>query len=93
MSTIVSRNVDELSEPSRHYLEELLGRELSAHQRIYIIVGLLHPKPSDAKRQKAAAGIRDLLAQAEHHGQAASIAPSESEAAVEDAMSEVRRRR
>jgi hypothetical protein len=64
MDNIVARNVDDLSAPNRQHLEQILGRELAPHQKVYIIVGLLHPKPSAAAKRKAASSIRQIFANA-----------------------------
>jgi len=43
MSTIVTRKVVDLSEPSRQTLEELLGRGLAADERVSVLVDAFYP--------------------------------------------------
>lgn len=88
MDNIVARNVDDLSAPNRQHLEQILGRELAPHQKVYIIIGLLHPKPSAAAKRKAAAGIRQIFANAKPQKK---VTAREADRVVNQAVAEVRR--
>jgi hypothetical protein len=92
MSTIVRRNVDDLPEPSRTNLEELLGHSLRPHQSVYIIVDALRSGPSATVKEQAAQGIRRILAEAQRHAEDQGVSAAEADAAVEEAMFEIRRR-
>ena len=92
MSTIVSRNVDDLPEPSRQSIEQLLGARLEAHQRVYIIVEAPLAGPSEARRSHAARRMQDLMARAQAHADAQGVSDQEMDAAVDEAMTHVRRR-
>jgi hypothetical protein len=87
MNNIVTRNVDELSAPSRQHLEQIVGRELPAHQKIYIIVGLMHPKPSAAAKRKSVAGLRKLIGSVKPPKK---VSASEADRIVDEAVRDTR---
>ncbi len=92
MSSLVSRNVDDLSDASRQTIEQLIGSPLKAHQRVYIVVDVPPPGPPAAVRLQAAERIRQIVAQAQGHADSQGVADAEMDAAVEEAMAEIRRR-
>jgi hypothetical protein len=92
MSTIVRRNVDDLPEPSRTHLEELVGHALNPHQNVYIIVDALRSGPSAVAKEQAARGIRRILAEAQRHAEEQGISAAEADEAVEEAMLKIRPR-
>ena len=87
MNHIVARNVDELSAPSRQHLEQIVGRELPPHQKIYIIVGLMHPKPSATAKRKSLVGLRDLIGSAKPPKK---VSAREADRVVDEAVRDVR---
>ena len=89
---MLSRNVDEIPEASRRSLENLLGRELQEHQRVFIMVLDPAAAPNEAARRSAAVGLRDIIAQAGRHADANGMSEDEVDAAVTEAMEHVRRR-
>lgn len=89
---MLSRNVGEIPEASRRSLEDLLGRRLQENQRVFIMVFDPTKVPSDEQRAGAAAGLREIIGEAERHAAAAGVSDAEIDAAVEEAMSDVRRR-
>jgi len=92
MSTIVSRNVDDLPEPSRQGIEQLLGVRLEAHQRVYIIVAAPLAGPAESKRRPAARRMQELIVRAQAHADAHGVTDQEMDASVEEAMTRVRHR-
>ncbi|HEX4070558.1 MAG TPA: hypothetical protein VHX68_05295 [Planctomycetaceae bacterium] len=92
MENMLSRNVTEIPESSRRSLEDLLGRQLLANQRVLIMV--LDPSAAPDKEQRAcaAAGLREISAAAQAHADQAGVSDGEIDAAVEEAMGHVRRR-
>ena len=92
MQNIVSHNVDEIPEASRRSLENLLGHELQQNQRVCILVLDPVASPTDDQRCSAAKGLRQLIAQVESHANEQGIREAEVDAAVEEALAQVRRR-
>lgn len=92
MSALISRNVDDLPAASRENIEQLIGSPLKAHQRVYIVVDMPPPGPSEAVRLQAAERIRQIVAQAQSHADNIGVSDSEMDAAVDEAMAHVRRR-
>jgi hypothetical protein len=92
MENILSRNVGEISEPNRRSLEDLLGRQLQQNQRIFIMVFDPSAAPTDEQRATSAAGLREIITEAEKHADEVGATDQEIDAAVEDAMADVRRR-
>jgi hypothetical protein len=92
MDNLLSRTVTEIPEESRRSLEDLLGRQLRAGQRIFIMV--LEPSVSrgDAQRAAAAAGLRDIMVEARAHADREGVTEEQIDAAVEESMAQVRRR-
>ncbi len=89
---MLSRNVTEIPEASRRSLEDLLGRQLLANQRVFIMVLDPSAVPDEAQRTSAAAGLREIIAAAQAHADQAGVSDEEIDAAVEEAMGHVRRR-
>lgn len=92
MSALISRNVDDLPESSRQGIEQLIGTPLESHQRVYIVVDAPPPGPPGAVRLQAAERIRQIVAQAQAHADNKGVTDAEMDAAVEEAMADVRRR-
>lgn len=92
MSALISRNVDDLPEASRQSIEQLIGSPLEAHQRVYIVVDAPPPGPTGATRLQAAERIRQIVSQAQAHADSKGVTDVEMDAAVEEAMADVRRR-
>ena len=87
-----TRSVDELPEPALRTLENLLGRQLLAHQRVFLAVLPPTDRPDDESRRKGAQGLRELIAQAQQHADAQGVTDSEIDEAVGEAMAQVRHR-
>jgi hypothetical protein len=92
MSALVSRKVAELSEASRRGIEQLIGSPLEANQRVYVVVDAPPPGPAPAAKIRAAEHIRQIVAQAQAHADSKNLTDEEMDAAVEEAMANVRHR-
>jgi hypothetical protein len=92
MDTVVSRSVLDLPAQQRTTLEQLIGRPLAAEQQVLIMIVDPPAIPSEAARERAAVGIRKIIAEAQAHADAHHVTDDEADAAVEEAMAHVRRR-
>ena len=92
MSTIVSRNVDDLTETSRQGLEQLLGARLEAHQRVYVIVEAPLAGPAEPERRQAARRLQKVIDRAQANADAHGITDQEMDSAVDEAMAHIRLR-
>jgi hypothetical protein len=91
METIV-RNVSEIQEDQKRWLEDALGRELQGNQRVLIMV--LNPgamADADIRRQ-ALADLKQLSAKGGENAQRQGIAEQEADEALNEAMDHVRPR-
>ena len=92
MSEMITRGVNELPEPERRSLENLLGHSLQSDQQVFVMVFSTGKNPDDATRRAAAESIRRTLETVDRH-QATQVIPSdEVEAAIVEAMHHVRPR-
>jgi hypothetical protein len=90
MSEMISRPVNDLSEPDRRLLENLLGHPLLADQQVFVIVYSAGELPDEAARRAAAENIRRTLDKIDRHRMASGITEEEIDAAVDEAMDHVR---
>ena len=89
---MITRTVNEIPDDARRTLEGLLGRQLEANQQLFVMVLSPSQVPNDETRQKAAQGLRELMAQAETHAAAQGVTGQDVDEAVDEAMAYVRRR-
>jgi len=92
MDAMIAKKVSDIPDAKRALLEELIGRHLGADQQVLIMVVNPIAVPSDATRRQAAAGIRQIIAEARARADAQGITEEEADSAVEEAMAHVRRR-
>lgn len=92
MSTILTRNVQDLSAASRENLEQLLGTPLQARERVHIVVESPPEGPPADVKLLAAQRIRQIIAQAEARAEQQGIPDAEIDSAVQEAMAHVRQR-
>lgn len=85
MNTILTRNVQDLSEANREHLEQLLGTRLQAPQRVHIVVESPPEGPAADVKLQATQRIRQIIAQAEAHAERQGIPAAEIDSAVQDA--------
>lgn len=92
MSTILTRNVQDLSAANRENLEQLLGTRLQARERVHIVVESPPEGPAAEVKVQAAQRIRQIIAQAEAHAVQQGIPDAEIDSAVQEAMAQSRQR-
>lgn len=92
MSTILTRNVQDLSAANREHLEQLLGIRLEARERVHIVVESPPAGPAADVKLLAAQRIRQVIAQAEAHAERQGIPDAEIDSAVQEALDHVRQR-
>jgi hypothetical protein len=92
MENMLSCNVTDIPEASRRSLEDLLGRQLHANQRVCILVIDSSAVPNADQRASATAGLRELITIAQSHADQTGVSEEEIDAAVNEAMGHVRRR-
>ncbi|MBS0208976.1 MAG: hypothetical protein JSS27_08495 [Planctomycetes bacterium] len=88
---MLSRNVAEIPEANRRSLEDLLGKELTPNQRVFIMVLDSSAASDEGQRASAAAGLREIIASAQAHANRIGATDDEIDAAVDEAMAHVRR--
>lgn len=89
---MISLPVNEIPEPDRRSLENLLGRSLAADQQVMVVVFAAGKVPNEVARRAAAESIRRTLAEADQRRAAHGITDEEADAAVDEAMQHVRPR-
>jgi hypothetical protein len=92
MSEMISLPVDEIPEPERRSLENLLGQPLEVDQQVCVMVFSAGKRVDDATRSAAVENIRRTLDKVDRHRAARRIADKEVDTAVEEAMEQVRPR-
>jgi len=91
MADIAVRRAGDLSESAKSAVEGLLGRALADDEEVSVMALRSHKAPSGPERKAAADRLKVAL---ESMGQKATgVPPEEFEAAVDEAMQQVRPRR
>ncbi len=91
MANMVVRKVKNLDAAAKRSLQKLLGRQLQAEEEVTVMVFSAHPAPPPSVRRKAFERLERIMDRAAK--KAAHIPDSEFEAAVDEAMAHVRRRK
>jgi hypothetical protein len=92
MSEMISLPVNEIPEPERRSLENLLGHALEASQQIFVMVCSAGQVADEDTRRSAVERIRATLASVDRHRAGKRIPDDEVDAAVDEAMGHVRPR-
>jgi hypothetical protein len=92
MSEVVSLPVSNIPERDRRSLENLLGHPLAGDQQVCVMVFSPAKVADDATRRAAIERIRRTLDQVDRHRLAQGVSESEFDAAVDEAMDQVRPR-
>jgi hypothetical protein len=93
MESTSSRNVNDLPASQRQTLEGMLGQPLSPDQRVFIMAYTPGAVPDKSARDAARAGLQRTFEKIDQHAAARGITPEEGDAAVEEAMRQVRPRK
>ena len=89
---MISLPVNDIPEPDRRSLENLLGHPLSADQQVFVMVFSAGMVADDQTRRAAAERIRHTLDEVDRRRAAQGITDEEVDAAVDEAMDHVRSR-
>ena len=89
---MTDRNVNEMAAAERKAIESLLGRDLDPAQQVFIMAYTPGAVPSSAVRGAARASLEKTFAKIDEHARAHGITPEEADAALEEAMEQVRPR-
>ena len=92
MSEMVTLPVNDMPEPERRSLENLLGHPLEADQQVFVMVFSAGQVPDEPTRRAAAARIRQTLAEVDRHRVANNISDEEVDAAIDEATQPIRQR-
>lgn len=92
MENSITRNVSDLVASDKRSLEHLLGGQLEAAQKVYVMVFTPNMMPEPASRAQAAARIEETLDKAAAHARSHDATDDAIDQAVDAAMDEVRRR-
>lgn len=83
-------SVSDLAGNDRRSVEHLLGQSLQEDQQVYILAFKPGVVPDDATRQRALASMQQTFGKAEQHSRLQGASDDEIDAAVDQAMDQVR---
>lgn len=89
MESIV-RNVNEIQEDHKRWLEDALGRQLQDNQRVLIMVFDAGVVADPAIRREALVDIKELASKGAEHAKRQGISEQEADEALDEAMRHVR---
>lgn len=87
---IVVEDVRNLQANGKRLLEDLLGRQLQENQQVFIMVLSPGTEPDEEARRRARAGLEAIFHKAEAYAREHGIADAEIDAAIQEAMANVR---
>lgn len=93
MSDMISLPVNDIPEPDRRSLENLLGHSLAADQQVILMVYSAGASADAETRRKAVENIRRTMEKVDQYQAAHGIGDDAVEEAVNEAMDHVRPRR
>jgi hypothetical protein len=89
-SPIAVESVSNLPADDKRLLEGMLGQELEKDQQIFIMVFSPGTEPDEAARSRARAGMEETFRRTEAYARAHQVSDEQVDAAIEEAMREVR---
>jgi hypothetical protein len=92
MGLMTNRSVNDIPAAGRRAIEALLGRSLDAGQQVFILAYTPSAAPSKAVRDAARASLQQTFAEIDEYAKTHGIAPEEADAAIDEAMQQVRPR-
>ena len=90
MESIV-RNVKDIAMDERRHLEQALGRQLVENEQVMILVVDLDIEPDAEVRRTALAEASEIARRGRAHAVAQGATSAEADAAIEEAIEQVRR--
>ena len=92
MESITFRNVDDPPAAERRTLETIVGRPFEPHELVSIRIYPPKAELDEGVRQAARENLERTFAKIDEHGKAHGVTPEEADAAVEEAMQQIRPR-
>ena len=86
------QSVKSLQDSGKRWLEDVLGQHLRENQQVFIMVFTPGIEPDEASRRQALASIKQTMTQVEGNLAVGGVTGEEFDAAVDEAMEDVRRR-
>ena len=86
------QSVKNLQDSGKRWLENVLGQHLKENQQVFIMVFTPGVEPDEASRRQALATVKQTMAQVESNLAEEGVAGEDFDAAVGEAMEDVRRR-
>ena len=86
------QKVNDLQDSGKRWLENVLGQHLKENQQVFIMVFTPGVEPDEASRRQAIASVKQTMTQVEKNLTEAGVTEEEFDAAVDEAMEDVRRR-
>jgi hypothetical protein len=92
MDATAIRNVNQIPADEKRALETLLGATLEPEQQVLILTYRRNVRPDDDARQAARQRIADTIAVNQQFAVSQGVSPEEADAAIDEAMSQIRHR-
>lgn len=86
------QSVKNLQDSGKRWLENVLGQHLKENQQVFIMVFTPGVEPDEASRRQALANVKQTMNQVESNLAIGGVTGDEFDAAVDEAMEDVRRR-
>ena len=86
------QSVKDLQDSGKRWLENVLGQHLKESQQVFIMVFTPGVEPDEATRRQALASVKQTMTQVEKNLAEGGVSDDEFDAAVDEAMEDVRRR-
>ena len=86
------QKVNDLEDSGKRWLECVFGKHLKENQQVFIMAFTPGAQPDEASRRQALAGVKQTMSTVEKNLSAAGVSDEEFDAAVNEAMEDVRRR-
>jgi L-fucose isomerase-like protein len=86
------QNVKDLQDGGKRWLENVLGQHLRENQQVFIMVFTPGVEPNEAVRRGALASVQRTMTHVEKNLAAQGVTDEAFDAAVDEAMEDVRRR-
>ena len=86
------QSVKNLQDSGKRWLEDVLGQLLRENQQVFIMVFTPGVEPDEASRRQALASVKQTMTHVEGNLAVGGVTSEEFDAAVDEAMEDVRRR-
>ena len=91
--SLTIQNVKDLQDNGKRWLENVLGQHLKENQQVFIMVFTPGVEPDEATRRQALANVKQTMTQVEKNLTEQGVTEDEFNAAVDEAMEDVRPRK